>query len=229
MTTRTITAEVSIAQLKAALLFAPKSDVVRAYLVGVCFDYQPQRCMRLVATDGHRMIVMNLGGEPNAAGISSGARFVVSRDVLDRAVKAYAKEQSIQVTWSQDTDADPERPGVVIVRCAKITVGELPTTDVQDNSGRFPGYERIVPAKTSGKTAQFNALYLADCAKAADWLKATKRRDEVSGFINVAHNGDSAALVDLGESAFAIVMPCRPGAEPALPDWYAGAPAKAAA
>ena len=226
MTNRTVTAEVSIAQLKAALLFAPKSDVVRQYLVGACFDYQPQRCMRLVATDGHRMIVINLGGEPNAV---SGVRFVVSRDVLDRAVKAYAKERAIQVTWSQDTDPDPERGGVVIVRCAKITAGELPTTDVQDNSGRFPDYERIVPAKTSGKTAQFNALYLADCAKAAELLKATKRRDEVPGFINVAHNGDSAALIDLGESAFAIVMPCRAGALPALPDWFAGAPAKAAA
>lgn len=227
MSTRTIAAEVSISQLKAALLFAPKSDVVRQYLVGACFDYQPGRAMRLVATDGHRMIVMNLGGEPNP---DKAVRFILSREVLDRAVKAYAKEaQALRVEWQQDTYREPERPNTDIVRCARIKLADFATTDVQDSMGCFPEYERIVPAKTSGNTAQFNALYLADCAKAAELLKATQRRGEFPGFINIAHNGDSSALVDLGESAFAVVMPCRAGSSPVLPDWFASDGAKAAA
>jgi hypothetical protein len=114
---------------------------------------------------------------------------------------------------------------VTIQHCARVTVGELAAEDIQDRCGKFPDYERIIPMTPSGEVAQFNALYLADCAKAADLLGRTR----IKGYVTVAHNGTSAALVDLGEHAFAVLMPCRGEPMTCPPDWYTAAPAKAAA
>jgi DNA polymerase III sliding clamp (beta) subunit (PCNA family) len=83
-TTKTRTVEVRIGALKAALLFAPKNDV-RAYLCGACIDHGPKG-VRLVATDGHRLLVVNLTDTPQNLSV----RYVLSRDVMERAVKAYA-------------------------------------------------------------------------------------------------------------------------------------------
>ena len=82
--------------------------------------------------------------------------------------------------------------------------------------------------KASGEVAQFNALYLADCAKAADLLGCASPK----GCVTVAHNGTSAALVHLGGIAFAVLMPFRGEQMESPPDWYtasAAAPDKAAA
>ena len=60
--TKTRNVEIRIVALKAALLFAPKHDV-RAYLCGACIAHGPNG-VRLVATDGHRLLVVTLTDTP---------------------------------------------------------------------------------------------------------------------------------------------------------------------
>ena len=219
MTIETRTCEVRPAALKAALLFAAKdAGETRGYLKGVCVEHVADH-VRLIATDGHRLLCVKVG--PDAAlGAANRYRYVIPRDVIASALKLHAKAPLIAIKWERETVPDPERPGVTIVRCARVDVGGIVTTDVQDASGPFPDYERIVPRETSGKLAHFNTEYLNDCSKAKALLGARG----VPGFIEVFHNGDSAGVVDIDSDAFAVVMPMRgSGATFALPEWFAGA------
>lgn len=238
MTTETLSVSIPVPMLKAAMLFAAKDDMVRKYLVGVCIEHGP-RGVRVLATDGHRMFVGNVAVDERAPESARESmkraeplRYVVSRDVIANAIKGHGGKRfsaPVEFVWERETKPDPEREGVVIVSCARITVGVVAfgqqvTTDVQDNMGRFPEYERIIPAKTSGKLAQFNAEYIADCAKARETLNDSRRG--VTGYISIQHNGDSAAFVSLSADAFAIVMPMRGDKQckDNLPEWFTGKP-----
>jgi hypothetical protein len=88
----------------------------------------------------------------------------------------------------------------------------------------FPDWRRILPQRASGEVSQFNAHYLADFAKAADFL--TDRKAGISR-VFVRYNGDASSLIDLGlDDAIAVLMPMR--GEPApfgYPSWLNGPPA----
>lgn len=130
------------------------------------------------------------------------------------------------MVWEQDTRPDPERPGVVIVSTARITINALATTDIQDNYGKFPEYERIVPSKTSGQLAQFNASYLYDIGKAKTLLTGGGKGE----YFSIMHNGDSAAMVHLTDRAFALLMPMRGESQGwNLPEWFTGKPSSSLA
>jgi hypothetical protein len=145
-------------------------------------------------------------------------RYVVARDTLETAVKAYAKLRTLAFTWEQDTTPDPTRDGVVIVSAPRVRVADIVTTDVQSAFGKFPEYEHLVPAKVSGELAQFNALYVADCAKARKLLGYD---DAGIGYVFIAHNGTSGAYIRLGANALAVVMPMRGEPDTVLPEWFA--------
>jgi hypothetical protein len=205
---RTLTCEVTIGQIKAALLFASK-DITRVRLNGACIDHTPTGT-RLITTDGHRAFIAKIDetpveGEP--------VRYVIGRAILETVAKLNAKLSSVAVVWEQHTSPDPQREGVTIVSVPHIHIAGIPTEDLQVAMGAFPEYERIVPAKCSGKLAQFNVSYLADCSKAKKLLGSGE-------IVTVAHNGDRAALVILNENAFAIVMPMRGEAELSPPAWF---------
>lgn len=212
--TRTLSSLLPVAAVKAALLFAGDQDI-RGYLNGICVEHSP-RGIRLIATDGHRLIVCNVIEGDTAERDS--VRFVIHRDVLKAALKLVQKRQLVVACeWTQTRSADPTREGVTVIGTAKITLGGINTNDIQDAMGKFPEWERIVPASPSGELAQFNVMYLADAAKAAALL-----RGGVAGYISIGHNGTSPALVNLSADAFAAIMPMRGDSqgEIKLPDWY---------
>jgi DNA polymerase-3 subunit beta len=81
----------------------------------------------------------------------------------------------------------------------------------------YPDYRRAIPDEVSGKPAQFDARYLAALAKAWSILHGTKNTPRVS----IGHNGENAALIDLGVDDFVgAIMPLR-GIEPpkTCPSW----------
>lgn len=192
---------VTPSQIKAALLFAGDRDV-RYYLNGICVETRPTGA-RLVATDGHRLVVVNVpqideSGETLALEVS---QFIIPRDACETAVKAFGK-----------------LPQIEIVRDGKTrTLGGLPFTEID---GKFPEYARLVPAKVSGETAQFNAMYITDCAKARKILDAGEDWDHVG----IGHNGNGPAIVPLTDCAFAVVMPIRWDAPMSAPEWFTGKP-----
>jgi hypothetical protein len=194
MTTEEIMIEVTPKQLKAALLFAAKNDS-RKRLEGVCIEHGPLGS-RLLATDGHRLLCVNLGD-------------AVKREKVLRYV--------IAIHFEQDAPTlDPERPDVKVVSVPRIHIHGVATVDVQAADNVFPDYTEIVPEKCSGKLAQFNPSYISDCAKASELLEGK------AAYANIAHNGHGPALVDVGPNALAIVMPLRGEVAMTPPAWYTG-------
>ena len=213
MTTRTLTAEVTIAQMKAALLFIDKTDVVRGYLNGVCIDHTPKGT-RMIATDGNRLIVLRVDetpveGEPT--------KYVIGREILETVAKLHSKAVSVAVVWEQDSNPDPEKEGVTVVSVPRVTVAGIPTVDVQVVSGPFPDYTKVIPKKCSGKLAQFNPSYIMDCAKARKLFVSS--RGTIVDFVPIAHNGDEGAMVYIADGVFAVVMPMRGDVEMTPPAW----------
>lgn len=219
MTIRTLTCEVTPAQIKAALLFAANQDV-RAYLNGACLEHSAKGT-RLFATDGNRIIVIRLDETPV---VGDPVRYVVSRDVLESVVKGFGKVPSVAFVWEQsESIPDETRPGVMIVPSPVVHVHGIKTEDLQVNRGKYPQTDRVVPTECSGKRAQFSASFIMDCAKARKAL-GERHPDAVV----IMHNGDSPALIVLSESAFAAVAPMRNDSEKmTAPSWYTGKPAAA--
>ncbi len=213
MTTRTLTCELTPGQIKAALLFASKLDT-RGYLNGICIDYTAHG-VRLIATDGHRLLCIQVNDTPVDG---SPQRFVIGREVLESVVKGFGKVPGYACVWEQTTSPDPQRAGVTIVGLATIHLHGVATTDVQDTMGKFPEYERIIPEQCSGKTGQFNSAYITDCAKARKALGIG-----YSDHVFIAHNGEhGAALVEISDKAFAVVMPMRGEVTVTRPLWFNG-------
>lgn len=220
--TTTLKCALPISAIKAALLFAGKEDI-RGYLNGLCVEFAPGT-VRLIAVDGHRLIVQNIPLMEDAPSCAAPVRFVVARDAVNAALKLAPKRTvAIECTYTQTTEPDTTRVGVTIVSVARIDFGGVNAVDLQATLGRFPEWERVVPNACSGELAQYNADYLADAQKAGALLG--------NRFISVGYNGTSPALITLTDNAFAIVMPMR-GADPTeikLPGWYANPGAKKAA
>ena len=94
--------------------------------------------------------------------------------------------------------------------------------------GVFPDFRRVLPTKTTGEAAQFDARQVVQFWKAAKELDALQA-DTHS--VLLGHNGAGAATVTLpGEPSFAgALMPLNAGdkfpkPQTAAPDWARGAP-----
>lgn len=212
MTTRTLTCELTPGQIKAALLFASKVDV-RGYLIGVCIDHTANGT-RLIATDGSHLLCIQVNDTPVEG---APQRFVIGSNVLEGIVKGFAKVPSVACVWEQTTRPDPDRAGVTIVDLATIHVHGVATSDLQDTLGRFPEYERAIPETCSGKAAQYNSNFVADCAKARKALGVANPEH-----VFIAHNGSGPALVDISDKAFAVLMPMHGEAKATRPAWFNG-------
>lgn len=197
-------------QLKAALLFAGKNDV-RFYLNGILLE-RGHDYRRMVATDGHRLICINLPHPPSedpehdAAPPPKGSplRYIVPREAVEQAIKAFGKNN------------------LITVRCdGKNVVLEGIKANLLD--ANFPGYERIIPTEASGEYAGFNALYLADCVKASQLLSPSKLPHPDR--CQCAPNGDGPAFVHLSDDAFCVIMSVRDAklAPAGVPNWYSNA------
>ena len=165
--------------LKAALLFAARKDV-RHYLNGVLIEWSRDNVFT-VATDGHRLFAAT---HPVSEPVEPGS-VIVSFEDVKRALTGY-KAECMEFTPNANT---------------------LGNVAFQPMDGTYPDWRRVVPAKISGKTAQFDPRYVGDLAKAA---KALGVKDAQA---HIYHNGMSGALVTFGgrEDCCAILMPMLPG------------------
>lgn len=184
--------------LRAALLCAAKKDT-RQYLNGVWLDI-PQG--RIVGSDGARMFVGQIPrGELPAV--------LVPRDLAERALKTCPKPNRY--------DEAPEffvevAPGAVSLKHADGSF----TAD-RDQDLQYEQYERVIPAETSGESAQYNLEFLVT-AQDALRLYANDKRAVAA----IEYNGDGPAVLSAaGHNAFALVMPLRTGG-PAGRDWLRG-------
>jgi len=184
-------------QLKAALLFASKKDV-RYYLNGVCLEATATHT-RMIATDGHRAIIINLTHDADKAPpVDAPVRYIVKREHVESAIKAFAKAQML------DIECNALECNINGIAGALI-------------DGRFPEYERIVPRKVSGDPATYNTAYLNDMAKARALLGVA-----YADCVPVSQNGEGPALVKITDDALAVIMGVRGLPDMRAPEWFTG-------
>lgn len=190
--------------LKAAA-FCVSSEETRFYLKGVFAEYKDGNLL-LVATDGRRLIAVH----PDSNGPAPhGPAFeiIIPSDVIAR-IKL----------GRRDTMGDLVcEAGQWALHYDGLKIGFTPI------DGTFPDWRRIVPSETSGDTAQFNAAYLVDFAKASKMLGGDTRPV-------VAYNGEGPALIGFQSDidAFGVLMPFRASIVPTTPPaWIYPAKAKA--
>lgn len=176
------------AQLRAALIFAADKDI-RYYINGVLLQVGECGDCRLIATDGHRLAVLDVGDHPGA----TPGEYIMPRDAL-KAVKRATRNGSKTV----DLQIDGGR--VMITDGGDIIAGGLLI------DGKFPDWQRVCPepSRMSGELGTFNAFYLADIGAALVEL------GEKFPALEMLHNGTSAGLVLNPEYGLMVaIMPMR--------------------
>ena len=149
---------VKVGHLQALLLTAGKTDI-HFYLNTVHFEVQ-NGTLFMVTTDSHRLSYMR---QP-AYGIPDQTR-LIRRDGLTTAMKGLKPQDDITL--------DLDLLNVELPNGATIT-GVL-----QTEAGKFPDWRRVVPVSVKinhvhAKHLVINPPYLADLAKAADYLGRAK-------------------------------------------------------
>lgn len=129
-------------------LFAMSAEEERFYLNGFCWhpghDLAGNPTVNMVATDGHRLAVVQMADE---AGLSGMPRVIVHRDT------AYELYTLLDATNSDVQVA-------VSTSRALFSVDEI-TLDVALIDGIFPSYERVIPRETRS-IARFNSRRASD-------------------------------------------------------------------
>ena len=167
-------------ELKALLICAGKKDI-RYYLNGVYFESSPNGLIA-VATDGHRLLAINLPNEHH-----EGVCALIPRALIEIAIKTKMPEINISI----------DGVNVTLSSAGQSTSGGL-------TEGKFPDYRRVIPERASGeRIADFNNEYLVDFDKVAKLLNS-------SDLARVVQNGLSAAMVHFSDyNAIGVVMPMR--------------------
>ena len=198
--------QMTIEQVKALLVIAPKSDV-RYYLNGALLEVRDDRAW-LVATDGHRMLVIRPTARIEGNEWREG-QWIIPRDLL---AGAKVKKGGF-LFLSIDQYQGEKEPYLHCARARIITgTGELsaPTVD-----GVFPDWRRVVPRDASGAWAHYDPAYVADFGAVAELLSGAR----INARIHT--NGTDAAPVDLGtDEALGVLMPIRrDNVAYTRPDW----------
>lgn len=147
---------------------------IRWYLNGVAFEVA-DGCLRWVATDGHRMAVVESVPLAEGAPVPPVGRYVVRRDAVAAMLKAFGKPGASDLAIVFCEPADPEALYVAIgaapVRTERLAL-------IAD--ARYPDWRRVEPhtllkrLATPGKEVGINANYLADAGKACAKLSNSK-------------------------------------------------------
>jgi DNA polymerase-3 subunit beta len=200
--------QLTIEQIKALLVIAPKSDV-RYYLCGALLEVRDDRAW-LVAIDGHRMLVIRPTARIEGNDVRDG-QWIIPRDLL---AGAKVKKGGF-LFLSIDQFSGEKEPYLHCARGRIITGGSelsAPTVD-----GVFPDWRRVVPKKASGELAHYDPAYVGDFGTVAELLGGARINARIHP------NGTEAALVDLGtDDAIALLMPIRAEQRPfERPDWAA--------
>lgn len=203
MTTRTIkdwAIPINRTHLRAVSLFAPKDDI-RYYLNGVLVHIT-DTAIRLVATDGHTLIVAQT--EYGVRPWCKQEKIIVPVDVCKR----FADDKDdTEILVSPIDEAERLK-----MESIALSINFTPV------EGNFPDYENlaILPQETSGVPGQFNTEFVKRFGKAASILA----KDSVP---YIAHNGlDRPAIVHFASdhNVLGILMPMTLSESVAgLPPW----------
>lgn len=183
--------EIKRAQFRAALIFAADKDI-RYYLNSVCLHVGECGDARLVATDGHRMAVIQVCSESAAAP----GEYLIPRDALKAIKKAgrYDAPLALKIAGDGFTISEQFEAGAI------LSGGKLV-------DGKFPDWRRVIPdpAAMSGAAGCYQASYLADIQKALIELGDKK------GLFYMLQDGEngSGLVMQAGLGFLCVVMPLR--------------------
>lgn len=183
----------------AALQFARAASAtvdVRYYLLGVFFEFKAPRSLHIVATDGHRMHVVELQTDEH----SLDASFLIGSGDVEKILTLHKKSEGAIEFY-------PAENGALGV----VNGQNLATFPVID--GRFPEWRRVVPAgELTVAPSHYNPAYLESASKAAHALQK-RQKFPVVKLSPIAGSHSATMRVDLIRtdypeivSAFAIVM-----------------------
>ena len=176
-------------KLKAAARFAaqdPKDQ--RLTLHGVLVEASPAG-VRLVATDGHVLLVVRAAGEPDTDTWTG----IIPSDVI-KAALAWKGNKSLPIVLV------PGEPECRLTRATGEALVFVPMV------GMFPDYRKVVPAAPDGKPSFFDPDLLVRFKRAAEDLGSEK------GMYSLLPGGDGSGLVYLTGDAVGVIMPMRAGA-----------------
>ena len=178
--------ELPLSTIRAILPTIPKKEA-RFYLVGALFDLDAGR---IVATDGHRMIVCD------GPRIADGGRHIVPRDAL--ATIAKSKSDIITLSFS---DRASDGTATFQIKAGTTTLSGV-TVD-----GHFPEYHRVIPRQFTHEIAQYNAEYMADAQNA---LATFFGMNMTKTFARVEYNGHAPGIMHVNKpGCFVVIMPQR--------------------
>lgn len=175
-------------KLKAAARFAA-SDAKdrREALHGVLVEASPAG-VRLVATDGHAMLVVRAAGDVDTDTWTG----IVPADAI-KAALAWKGGRNLPVILI------PGEPECRLTRATGEAVVFVPAP------GPFPDYRKVIPKAPSGEASFYDPDFLVKFKRAAEDLGSDK------GLFGLRQGGDGSGLVYLGEDAVGVVMPMRSG------------------
>jgi hypothetical protein len=232
---------VSADMLRIATL-CTSNEETRYYLNGVAVFPAPSGDgVLLVATDGHRMIVLHDAGGYCGADCA-GAIIANTSPVLKNCKSKLTGLMSTQFRRSILIDCSAGNTGEKLAihadtDCTLRAGGDITATGTSAATlidGTFPDFYRVVP-RLSGDASglnvgTFNAFYIGTFAAIANEL--AKLRGARNGLFSIAgQDASSPALVKFSDApAFGVLMPLRSEFETAtLPDWFTARPAPIAA
>ena len=152
--------------LQAALLFAAKQDV-RFYLNGVLVDASDPLVPRLVATDGARLLRIDLPGETVSG--SRREQWILPRAFVEQLIKTIKVERYTLELGVERKEGDA--PAVGTVRDATSGLG------TRCIDAHFPDWRGVAPVElgdTDPHPGRFNTKFLADAVKAQNLITGSK-------------------------------------------------------
>lgn len=183
---------IKLSQLKALVELAGKQDI-RYYLNGVRVEFNFEN-IRLAATDGHKLGILNIKQENQGLGALTIPRSFI--DQLPKPSKKYDPE--ILISQSQDNQT--------IWSCEYDNI----KTYFSQIEGNYPDIGRVCSGvKTSGKAGQFNDQYIAQFKKCG-LILTNLSKDHFFPIIH--HNGNESAIVELPtlkDQFIGVLMPLR--------------------
>ena len=189
---------VSLATLRAARTHSAVKDV-RYYLCGVYLD---TKAGKVVATDGHRMLVANARGVKLDA-----APVIIPNELLDAALKQfggdYARGRSLGTV-----------DVLVTVDGMQLTI-TTPTGQVSGKAldGQFPDWRRVVPKPDEVATSTpsiINWEYIATACDAITIAANVPKAKAGQHAVRVQYRGELPAVVcGANTDVLVIVMPLR--------------------
>lgn len=176
------------AKLKAAARFAatdPKDQ--RLTLHGVLVEASPAG-VRLVATDGHALLVARAAGEPDTDTWTG----IIPVEVV-KAALAWKGNKTLPIILI------PGEPECRLTRATGEALVFVPVV------GPFPMYRKVMPAAPDGKPSFFDPDLLVRFKRAAEDLGSDK------GLFGLLPGGDGSGLVYITGDVVGVIMPTRSG------------------